>query len=82
MFSKFSIRLIVTLMMIMLLIATPLYAIAASSGTYTPVSGVKVEVSGATDTSGEASITVKAKGSKGILGFGASAKTATIKITN
>ena len=55
----------------------------ASSGTYTPVTGVTVGVSGATNTShSSGTVTVTAKGSGGILGFGASAKTATITVTN
>ena len=62
----------------------PMFAVVkAASGTYTPVTGVTVGVSGASDNSyknGE--LTVSAKGSKGILGYGASAKTATITIYN
>ena len=55
----------------------------ASSGTFTPVTGVTVAVSGASDTShSSGTVTVTAKGSKGVLGFGASAKTATITIYN
>ena len=62
----------------------PMYAaVKASSGTYTPVTGVTVAVSGATNTTNSnGTVTVTAKGSKGILGMGASAKTATIQISN
>jgi len=59
--------------------------LAATSGTYTPQTGVSVEVSGATNTySGDnnSTVTVTATGSGGFFGLGASAKTATIKITN
>ena len=63
----------------------PMFAVAmaAASGTHTPVTGVTVGVSGATDNSmknGE--VTVTAKGSAGLLGYGASAKTATITVYN
>ena len=55
----------------------------AASGTHTPVEGVTVGVSGATDNSmSGGSVTVTAKGSAGIFGFGASAKTATITVYN
>ncbi len=63
----------------------PMFAIAmaAASGNHKPVEGVSVGVSGATDNSmSSGSITVTAKGSGGILGFGASAKTATITVAN
>ena len=60
-----------------------LAATRASSGTFTPVNGVSVNVSGATDCSDSSgSVTVTAKGSGGIFGWGASSKTATIKVTN
>ena len=72
----------VSLVLLFFVAMIPLQVFAASSGNYTPAEGVKVEVSGATDTSGSTSITVTAKGSKGILGYGASAKSAKIKITN
>jgi hypothetical protein len=57
--------------------------LAAASGSHTPVTGVTVGVSGATDNSmSSGAVTVTAKGSGGILGFGASAKTATITVYN
>lgn len=55
----------------------------ASSGSWTPVTGVTVSVSRATDCShSSGTVTVTAKGSAGIAGFGASAKTATVTIKN
>ena len=58
-------------------------AMAAASGSHTPVTGVTVGVSGATDNSmSNGAITVTAKGSKGVLGIGASTKTATITVYN
>ena len=62
----------------------PMFAVVkAASGTHTPVTGVTVAVSGATDNSmSSGAITVTAKGSAGILGYGASAKTATVTIYN
>ena len=61
----------------------PLQIFAAASGTHTPVAGIKVVVSGATDNSmSNGAITVTAKGSGGVFGIGASAKTATITVTN
>lgn len=58
-------------------------ALAAASGEHEPISGVMVSVSGATDNSmSDGKITVKAQGSAGIFGFGASAKTTTITIKN
>ena len=62
----------------------PMYAaVKASSGTFTPVTGVTVAVSGATNvTNSSGTITTTAKGSGGLFGLGASAKTATINITN
>ncbi len=55
----------------------------ATTGTHTPVEGVTVSVSGATDNSmSDGAITVTAKGSGGFIGIGASAKTATITIYN
>ncbi|MBR5318199.1 MAG: hypothetical protein IKU46_01205, partial [Peptococcaceae bacterium] len=55
----------------------------AASGTHTPVEGVTVTVSGASDNSmSSGAVTVTAKGSSGFIGLGASAKTATITITN
>ncbi|MBE6926863.1 MAG: hypothetical protein E7461_08515, partial [Ruminococcaceae bacterium] len=71
------------LLLVVMLCVTPIKASAASSGTYEPVEGMTVYVSGATNTSmsGE-TITVTAKGSGGIMGIGASAKTATITVYN
>lgn len=63
----------------------PMFAVAmaAASGTHTPVTGVTVSVSGATDNSmSSGAVTVTAKGSGGIFGYGASAKTATVNIYN
>ena len=55
----------------------------AASGTHKPIEGVSVSVSGASDNSmSNGAVTVTAKGSGGIMGFGASAKTATITIYN
>ena len=59
------------------------HAHAAATGNHTPITGVTVNVSGATDNSmSSGAVTVTAKGSAGIFGFGASAKTATITIYN
>ena len=59
------------------------WAFFAATGNYAPVDGVTVGVSGATDNSmSNGAVTVTAKGSAGVLGFGASAKTATITIYN
>ncbi|MBE6533918.1 MAG: DUF945 domain-containing protein, partial [Ruminococcaceae bacterium] len=56
---------------------------ASASGSHTPVTGVTVGVSGATDNSmSNGAVTVTAKGSAGLFGFGASAKTATITVYN
>ena len=61
----------------------PLQVFAAATGNYEPVTGLSVAVSGATDNSfSSGALTVTAKGSGGIMGFGASAKTATITIYN
>ena len=58
-------------------------ALFADSGSHKPVAGVTVGVSGATDNSmSNGAVTVTAKGSGGIFGFGASAKTATITVYN
>ena len=55
----------------------------ASSGTHNPATGVSVVVSGASNNSmSSGAVTVTAKGSAGFLGYGASAKTATITIYN
>ncbi|MBQ8622102.1 MAG: hypothetical protein IJ422_07285 [Oscillospiraceae bacterium] len=55
----------------------------AATGTHTPVGGVTVGVSGATDNSmSSGAVTVTAKGSAGVFGIGASTKTATITVTN
>ena len=63
----------------------PMFAVvkASASGTHTPVTGVTVAVTGASDNSiSGGAVTVTAKGSAGILGYGASSKTATITIYN
>jgi len=58
-------------------------AFFAATGNHTPVEGVTVSVSGATDNSmSNGAVTVTAKGSAGVFGIGASAKTATITIYN
>ncbi|MBQ8746651.1 MAG: phosphodiester glycosidase family protein, partial [Clostridia bacterium] len=58
-------------------------AATATSGSHTPVTGVRVDVSGATDNSlSGGTVTVTAKGSGGFLGIGASAKTTTILVDN
>lgn len=63
--------------------ATMTPAFFATSGTHTPVTGITVSVSGATDNSmSSGNVTVTAKGSGGFFGIGASAKTATITIKN
>ena len=55
----------------------------AATGTHTPVTGVTVGISGATDNSmTNGAVTVTAKGSGGVFGIGASAKTATVTIYN
>ena len=71
------------LVLVAMLFVMPGQALAASTGSYEPVEGLTVGVSGATNTSmsGE-TITVTAKGSGGIMGIGASAKTATITVYN
>ncbi len=63
----------------------PMFAVAmaAATGSHTPVEGVTVGVSGATDNSmSGGAVTVTAKGSAGIFGVGASSKTATITVYN
>ena len=61
---------------------TPVF-FASTSGTHTPVEGVTVTVTGATDNSmTDGTVTVTAKGSGGIFGLGASSKTATITVAN
>ena len=57
---------------------------AAASGTHTPVTGVTVGVSGATDNSmTSGAVTVTAQGESPFLGFiGGNTKTATITVTN
>jgi len=55
----------------------------AETGSHTPVTGITVGVSGATDNSmGNGAVTVTAKGSGGLFGIGARSKTATITVTN
>ncbi len=64
-------------------IFNPNISFYASTGTHTPITGVEVGVSGASDNSmSSGTVTVTAKGSKGFLGMGASAKTASITVTN
>ena len=56
---------------------------AASSGKYTPVEGIQVSVSGASNTTeSNGVVTVTAKGSGGLGGLFSSSKTATVKIKN
>ena len=82
MYSRIK-RFLFVLIVILAVIGSSFQAFAATSGTHTPVEGVTVYVSGATDNSmSSGAITVTAKGSAGILGYGASSKTATITITN
>jgi len=76
-------QMLCTLLAIILLAVLPMTAMSAAKGTHTPVTGVTVGVSGATDNSmSNGAVTVTAKGSGGILGWGASSKTATITVTN
>ena len=84
MYSKKIIRIIaIALTIVTALFMTSLQAFAAASGTYEPVEGVEVKVSGATDNSmSGGAVTVTAKGSGGLFGMGASSKTATITIQN
>ena len=78
-----SIVFLVLIMGITLSLLLQINVFAAATGTHTPVTGVTVEVSGATDNSmSNGAVTVTAKGSGGVFGIGASAKTATIEITN
>ena len=59
------------------------FELYAATGTHTPIDGVTVSVSGASDNSmSDGAVTVTAKGSNGFFGMGASAKTATITISN
>ncbi|MBE6687465.1 MAG: hypothetical protein E7591_09615, partial [Ruminococcaceae bacterium] len=83
MFSRISKRLLPILLVLSLLVPMAVPTYAAATGTHTPVEGVTVSVSGATDNSmTDGAVTVTAKGSAGFLGIGASAKTATITIYN
>ena len=69
--------------LLLLLVLLPMQVSAAASGTHTPVEGVTVSVSGASDNSmSSGAVTVTAKGSGGLFGAGAYAKTAKITITN
>ena len=64
-------------------IFNPSFSFFAATGTHTPTTNVTVGVSGASDNSmSSGAVTVTAKGSAGILGYGASAKTATITVYN
>ncbi|MBE6573323.1 MAG: hypothetical protein E7652_02900, partial [Ruminococcaceae bacterium] len=83
MFSRISKRLLPILLVVFMLVPMAMPAFAAATGTHTPIEGVTVSVSGATDNSmTDGAVTVTAKGSAGFLGIGASAKTATITIYN
>ena len=56
---------------------------AAATGNYTPVSGISVDVSGATDNSGQqGTVTVKVSGKDGSCGGSGSSKTANVYIKN
>ncbi len=67
--------------MLAVLLMMPVHVFAA--GPYTPIEGVTVKVNGSTnDSMTDGAVTVTAKGSAGIFGFGASAKTTNITITN
>ena len=82
---KNLVKRIIPLFLTLLLVVTlcPLEVFAASSGNFEPVTGVTVSVLGATNTSMSGGvITTTAKGSAGLMGFGASAKTATITVYN
>ena len=82
-FKRLFAFLLTIAMIVPLLPTVSLPTLAAASGTHTPVTGVTVGVSGATDNSmSSGAVTVTAKGSGGLFGLGASAKTATITITN
>lgn len=75
--------LILALVLVVSMTIVSVQAFAAASGTHTPITGVTVGVSGASDNSmSNGAVTVTAKGSAGVFGFGASSKTATITITN
>ena len=81
--KKIGMLFLVLMTGILLLVFPTLQVYAATSGNYTPVEGVNVGVAGATNTSmTDGVITTTAKGSAGIFGIGASAKTATITVTN
>lgn len=82
---KNLVKRIIPLFLTLLLVVTlcPLEVFAATSGTFEPVTGVTVSVSGATNTSMSGGVvTTTAKGSGGVFGIGASAKTATITVYN
>ncbi len=78
MHTKFSKRLLVVMLVLVAMVALiPAQVLAAATGTYEPVTGLTVGVSGATDNSmTNGAITVTAKGSL------MSTKTTTIIITN
>ena len=70
-------------LLLAILLVLPTQVFSAASGNHKPVDGVTVSVSGATDNSmSSGAVTVTAKGSAGVFGIGASAKTATITIYN
>ena len=80
----FSMFFLVLITGMLLTLFSTIFVYAATSGTYTPVTGVEVGVSGATSTShSNGAVTVTAKGSGGVIfGIGASSKIATITIKN
>lgn len=84
MYVRIKKKLMVALVITLAVLVLPFQAFAAAtSGTHTPVDGVTVSISGATDNSmTNGVITVTAKGSGGLWGIGASATTTTITVTN
>ena len=71
------------LAVVMIVSLVPAQTLAAASGTHNPIDTVTVSVSGVTNNSmSNGAVTVTAKGSAGFLGYGASAKTATVTIYN
>ena len=82
--NKILCQLSAILLVFVLLVSLQTFKVsAAASGSHTPITGVSVGVSGATDNSMSGGVvTVTAKGSGGLGGIGARAKTATITITN
>ena len=73
----------VLLAVLMLFSMIPAFGITVSAGTFDPIEGISISVSGQSSEKLENGVlTVTAKGSGGIFGFGASSKTATITIYN